>query len=150
MTNSPAKLGPYQLADEIGRGGGGVVHRATHERTGEIVALKRLRTADPAAAGAIRREIAALARIRHPGVVRILEHGTEDGPPWPATGPGPGPARPGPPRGTAARRIAHWPRSSPTRVSLATSAHGVSRARPGEKATQGTIAMAARGQWNGE
>src|SRR5438046_904358 len=81
----PRKLGPYHLIEEIGRGGGGIVHRARHERSGATAAVKRLATTDPAAAAAIRREIAALARIRHPGVVRILEHGTEDGAPWLAT-----------------------------------------------------------------
>ena len=60
----------------------GLVHRAVHGRSGAEVALKTVRPANPGVAASLRREIATLARIRHPGVVRIVEDGDEDGRPW--------------------------------------------------------------------
>ncbi|MFN7973150.1 MAG: serine/threonine-protein kinase [Acidobacteriota bacterium] len=74
--------GPYRTEAEIGRGGMGVVYRARHVTTGERVALKTVIGAQSSLAASIRREIAALARLSHPGVVRIVDHGVERGTPW--------------------------------------------------------------------
>jgi hypothetical protein len=46
------------------------------------VALKTVKIPTPRWLESIRREIDALTRIRHPGVVRIVEHGVEHGRPW--------------------------------------------------------------------
>jgi tetratricopeptide (TPR) repeat protein len=67
------RIGHYELIDQLGEGGMGVVYRARDLRTGLCVALKRVRAARPAALGALRREIHALSRLEHPGIVRILE-----------------------------------------------------------------------------
>lgn len=60
----------------------GVVYRARHVTSERAVALKTVRVATARWLESIRREIDALTRIRHPGVVRILEHGVHEGVPW--------------------------------------------------------------------
>ncbi|HYO57613.1 serine/threonine-protein kinase PknK, partial [Archangium sp.] len=60
----------------------GVVYLSRHRETGETVALKTVRVTDESMLGSIRREILVLSRIRHPGVVRIFDHGLSDGLPW--------------------------------------------------------------------
>ncbi|WNG58678.1 protein kinase [Archangium gephyra] len=75
-------FGPYQVLDVIGSGGMGVVYLSRHQETGKTVALKTVRVTDESMLGGIRREIQALSRIRHPGVVQIFDHGVSDGLPW--------------------------------------------------------------------
>ncbi|MCK6547493.1 protein kinase, partial [Myxococcota bacterium] len=76
------RFGPFRLLERLGRGGMGVVHRAEHDGTGELVALKTvLRIAGHDLAG-IRREIRALESLEHPGVVRIRAQGIADGVPF--------------------------------------------------------------------
>src|SRR5262249_22281890 len=57
-------------------------YRAEHLQSGQAVALKTVLGPGLGLLQSLRREIYALARIRHPGVVRILEEGVEDGVPW--------------------------------------------------------------------
>lgn len=79
----PQQLGPYQVEARLGRGGMGVVYRGRHHESGEAVALKTVRLPSERHLAAIRREIRALARIEHPGVVRIVDEGVhEAGLPW--------------------------------------------------------------------
>jgi eukaryotic-like serine/threonine-protein kinase len=70
-------LGPYRLLDPLRRGGMGVVYRAEHVETGHTVALKTVHVPQDALLQGLRREIQALARLRHPGIVRILDEGVE-------------------------------------------------------------------------
>jgi serine/threonine protein kinase/tetratricopeptide (TPR) repeat protein len=60
----------------------GVVYLGQHRETGKRVAVKTVRVPDESMLGSIRREIQALSRIRHPGVVRIFDHGMAEGRPW--------------------------------------------------------------------
>jgi len=60
----------------------GVVYRARHVDTGQVVALKTVVGPRPGTIGSLRREILALLRVRHPGVVRLLGEGVQDGVPW--------------------------------------------------------------------
>src|SRR5262245_64799760 len=60
----------------------GMVYRACHIETGSIVALKTVRRSASSLLAGIRREIHALARLEHPGLIRILEHGIENEIPW--------------------------------------------------------------------
>jgi serine/threonine protein kinase len=75
-------IGPYRVMFEIGRGGMGVVYSAVPIDGGAAVALKMPSEEMTAHFGNLRREIQALGRLRHPGVVRILDEGVEKGVPW--------------------------------------------------------------------
>jgi len=75
-------VGPYRILDVIGHGGTGVVFRAQHGESGELVALKRLLVESVADIGGMRREIDALRRLEHPGVVRIVDQGVDAAVPW--------------------------------------------------------------------
>jgi len=76
------RVGPYRILDVLGRGGMGVVYRAEHAASGARVALKMVSALDPLRLEGLRREIHALARLRHPGIVRVLEEGLHMGEPW--------------------------------------------------------------------
>ncbi|MBI2570589.1 MAG: protein kinase [Candidatus Schekmanbacteria bacterium] len=72
----------YALLEVIGTGGMGAVYKARDVRSGALVALKTLKVSAPPVARAIRREADALLRVCHPGVVRVLETGEQEGMPW--------------------------------------------------------------------
>lgn len=75
-------LGRYRLESLLHEGGMGLVFRALDERAGQAVALKLL---PPEAAGReeaqrqFEREAAALRELDHPGIVRLLDFGSEGG-----------------------------------------------------------------------
>lgn len=71
------------LEEPIGRGGMGAVYRVRHRKLGREMALKILTPPDandPAFAARFEREAQAMARLDHPGIVRIADFGTTDGP----------------------------------------------------------------------
>ncbi|MBI2566285.1 MAG: tetratricopeptide repeat protein [Candidatus Schekmanbacteria bacterium] len=78
----PAQVGPFRVIERLGAGGMGVVYRAVRVASNEVVALKTLRMPEELLLAGIRREIGALARIRHPGIVRIVAEGVQGGLPW--------------------------------------------------------------------
>jgi predicted ATPase len=78
----PSQLGPYRILDVLGQGGMGVVYRGQHVRDGSQVAIKTVHGVDSNKLASIRREIYALGRVRHPGIVRILDQGVSAGLPW--------------------------------------------------------------------
>jgi hypothetical protein len=78
----PETIGPYRLIELLGRGGMAVVYRACRLETGEMAALKTVAVPQEWMLAGIRREIHALSRLRHPGIVRIVAEGLEQGLPW--------------------------------------------------------------------
>jgi len=75
-------IGRYQLCDELGRGGMGVVYRAHDPELGRDVALKVVRAgsnADDTQNRRFSREARAVARLEHPNIVEVYDMGTYDG-----------------------------------------------------------------------
>ena len=80
------RLGNYQILEEIGHGGMGVIYRARQRHSGRIVALKRMFTyhADShETLSRFRREAEATASLDHPNILPVYEVSeTEDGLPF--------------------------------------------------------------------
>jgi serine/threonine-protein kinase len=73
-------VGSYQLLERLGHGGMGIVYKARQDPLNRIVALKLLPTgADTDAVTRFMVEGEAVARLQHPGVVRIYELGENEG-----------------------------------------------------------------------
>ena len=74
------RVGPYELLEELGRGGMGAVYRARHLKTGQECALKTLHQGgDAEDQQRFRREADLAWQLEHPGIVRVLDVGS-DGP----------------------------------------------------------------------
>jgi serine/threonine protein kinase/tetratricopeptide (TPR) repeat protein len=77
----PARVGPFDITGLLGEGGMGVVYSARTAR-GDLVAVKTVPSVDATLRSTLRREIHALSRLAHPGVVRVLASGVDGGRPW--------------------------------------------------------------------
>ncbi|MGO9900005.1 MAG: serine/threonine-protein kinase [Solirubrobacteraceae bacterium] len=79
---SGTQLGAYMLGEQIGRGGMGVVYRATHVHLGREVALKVLApelTGSEDFRDRFLRESRLAASLDHPNVVTVYDAGNSDG-----------------------------------------------------------------------
>lgn len=82
MAQPDLLIGPYRVLGSLGAGGMAVVYRAQHVESSQFAAVKTVQVPNPHRLASIRREIQALTRIRHPGVVRVVADGIQAGRPW--------------------------------------------------------------------
>lgn len=76
-----ARIGQYQILEEIGRGGMGLVFRAIHVKLNRHVAIKIIRAgfyADTHAIARFRTEAGAIARLTHSNVARIYDYSDQN------------------------------------------------------------------------
>ena len=81
----PERLGDFRLLRRLGGGGMGVVFLAEQESLGRTVALKLVRSEHLFFEGSrerFRREVDAIARLQHPGIVPVHAAGEDAGVPW--------------------------------------------------------------------
>ena len=78
------KFGPYRIGAPIAAGGFSNVYRAHDEKADRAVALKvpAGKRMDPEAPADYRREVAENLALRHPNILRIIDHGEIDGVPF--------------------------------------------------------------------
>jgi len=76
------KIGPYEVEDELARGGMGVVFRARDPRLERTVVLKLLQVDSERARRRLQREADAMARLQHPHLVPVHDVGEHAGQPY--------------------------------------------------------------------
>jgi serine/threonine protein kinase len=80
-----AQVGPYQIVEQVGRGGMATVFRAYQPALERMVAVKVLPeflADDPQFRERFRREAVAIAKLRHPNILAVFDHGEFEGQPY--------------------------------------------------------------------
>jgi serine/threonine protein kinase len=83
--STPARVGNYDLIDQIAEGGMGTVYKGRNRESGEIVAIKIVPEGmadNQTLYHRFQKEFAAASHIDHPNVVRALEYGVLGGRPY--------------------------------------------------------------------
>jgi serine/threonine protein kinase/WD40 repeat protein len=81
----PEMIGCYEILEVVGRGGMGIVYRAQHAQTKQIVALKMVlaaRFASPEDLLRFRLEGETVANLQHPNIVQVYEVGSHHDQPY--------------------------------------------------------------------
>lgn len=76
--NPPFEIDHYQVLEQLGEGGIGVVFKARHRQLDKLFAIKLLRTdksVDRNAASRFQREMKAIGKLDHPNIVRATDAG---------------------------------------------------------------------------
>lgn len=76
------RIGDYRVLEEVGQGSMGVVHKAVHNDTGDVVAVKLLSpemTMTDVLQQTFIREAGILCRLSHKRIVQFIEVGTHEG-----------------------------------------------------------------------
>jgi serine/threonine protein kinase/Flp pilus assembly protein TadD len=84
-TEISRRFGEYEILEEIGRGGMGIVYRARQVSLNRLVALKMLRSgtdADQEESTRFWREAGVIARFQHPHIVQVYHFGEDNGRPF--------------------------------------------------------------------
>jgi Protein kinase domain len=108
-----AAISGYEVLDELGHGGMGIVYKARDLSLGRIVAIKMIAEAAYAQPAQLRRFLAeaeAVARLKHPNIIAIHQVGQEAGRPYLSLEFAEG--------GNLAQRLAQGPLSSPQAAEL--------------------------------
>jgi hypothetical protein len=81
-TETPGRIGEYEIIEEIARGGMGIVYRARQARLNRTVALKVLLggiISHPAQVQRFNAEAQIVAALNHPNIISVYEIGEENG-----------------------------------------------------------------------
>jgi hypothetical protein len=78
----PSCARSYEPVRVLASGAHGVVYLARHRELGREAAIKLLHALDDEGAARFRDEALLTARVQHPHVVKILDHGIDGGVPW--------------------------------------------------------------------
>ena len=82
MTTTGSQIGPYTLGACLGQGGFGAVYEATHQETGQRVAIKFLHESKqllPEVQNRFVREVSLLKRLDHENIVSLFDAGLHEG-----------------------------------------------------------------------
>ena len=85
MAGHPTKIGKYEVAGVIGRGGMGVVYKAVDPQIGRFVAIKMITagfSGDQDLLKRFYREARSTGSLQNPNIVTVFDLGEQDGNPY--------------------------------------------------------------------